>query len=546
MCHLESPPTTDVALHSLTIMRNIYSCLALAFIAASSVSAQTFRLETTPRQLTVIPGEVATFHVEVTPIDGYRATVNLHVLLPTLGGGAIFTSPERLNTPYSGGAKFSITPTVPQTGSHTLIVEGWNGSLFVRDTVVLVVQHTQMLRGWASYNTGNSPLPNNIISGIEFANDGAAWISTYGGIARFDGSSWQVFGVNGSNADTSYGGLQVMQSARDSTGALYFLGPHWIYRYDNGTWTTTWTYENVTPMGNGSDIAVSPDGTVYALYRDGVLRYDGRKWEPMVNAPGGNKIAINREGAIDVIRTDDLYRFDGRFWSEFRTQELGISDRLNDVTFDRSGNRWYITGRSLMRETDSSRPAYITNNDFVEHYSEMYTALAFAGDGSMWAGGAGRNDINYVRGSGIARSRDGRWDIYRVTNSGMPSNHVTYLRVDRFDRVWIGTWGAGLAVFDPRVAAGVDDDAVAAGAVVAYPNPAADRCALQLALAPHAAVDITLIDQLGRTLLATDAVASASGACNVTLDVADIPEGSYYVKITGKDGVRATRLSIVR
>ena len=47
---------------------------------------------------------------------------------------------------------------------------------------------------WIVYNTLNTSLPDNHITGIEIDKSGNKWIGTYGGwLVKFDNSNWTVY-----------------------------------------------------------------------------------------------------------------------------------------------------------------------------------------------------------------------------------------------------------------------------------------------------------------------------------------------------------------
>jgi ligand-binding sensor domain-containing protein len=518
----------------------------VALAARSPLSAQSFRLETMPRSLTVGIGERAEYTVSILPGDGFRATVNLHVLLPTLGGGAIFTDPKTLNTPYTGGARFVIIPTGAQSGVHPLIVEGWNGGLFIRDTVTLAVRDERALRGWAAFNTGNSPIPGDTILELETDREGYAWIGTRQGLTRTDGASWQTWRptVNDSTRPTSD---NVTAIAIDSTSGVWVGLWSEIVHVRDGQWTVYSDNRGTLPTFNAMihDIAVAPDHTVYAVHGGGVFRFDGTTWSAMENSPTGSQIAIDHGGGIDVMEGHRLHRFDGRFWSTFTVQELGLYDMFYDEALDRDGRRWYVMANSVSHE-ENGQMQYLTNRDFVEPYSEDYRALAFGADGSLWIGGAAEYSPDYVRGSGLARYRDGEWTVYRSTNSGLPSNHVTGVRVDARGRIWIATMKSGVALFDPGIASRADDAVSLTGEARLLPNPATGECMVRFELDRGARVEIGVVDLLGRTVRSVDAGERPAGANALAIDLDGIGAGTYFIKLVRGDRVEYLRLTIAR
>jgi hypothetical protein len=519
--------------------------LAVAIASPVALTAQSFSLRTTPDTIVMRPGQTATFHVDVIPADGFRATVNLHVLFPTLGRGAIFTTPPLLNDPYTGGASFQLTLNPSEAGRHAVVVEGWNGGYFVRDTVSVTLDASAELRGWSVYTTRTSPLPSDTINALETGRDGSVWIATPRGLARVSDGAWRVWPLPDLRRfDT---GVAVLYSlALDSAGGVWVGATHMIAHLVGDTWRYYSFGDGTLPLANSPyiDMAVAPDRTVYALHNGGVLRFDGSVWSPMADAPSGSRIAIDREGAIDVVAGDRIYRFDGRFWSTLPREYLGVNALIYDEAFDRQWNRWYLTSSGGAHVVDDT-VRYVGSNQFIDRYTEEYSSLAFAGDGTLWLSGASNYYTGPDAGSGVAHVDGKLWTMYDRTNSGLPSNSVTIVRVDRLDRLWAATAAYGVAMFDPRVAA-VERDRRPERGVSVSPNPASGRCAVRFALARRARVSVSLVDVLGRVLRAYDATELEAGEHAIALDLDGLAAGPAFVRIVGDGATASVPLGILR
>jgi len=181
---------------------------------------------------------------------------------------------------------------------------------------------------------------------VAAAPDGAIWVAAFDsneaiGVARFDGRSWVSYGhsdgLPGPNETASY----VIASAlptKDGVfvgtgGGIYRLaGDRWERAWPRGPsplmdlrdvlavsreelWATdifqgglahyragVWTRESIdpdTPAGQVSDLALAPDGSLWAAGPDGVAyRHDGR-WT-VVDAAEASPIAVDRDGSVWV------------------------------------------------------------------------------------------------------------------------------------------------------------------------------------------------------------------------------------------------------
>ena len=515
----------------------------LLLASAMSAGAQTFRLETTPRHAVARPGDRVAYHVEIVPLDGFRATVNVHVLFPTLGRGAIMTTPGSMNYPYSGGVSFSLTPTPAEAGAHVIVVEGWNGSLFVRDTVTLVVNAADELRGWSRYDTLSSEMPSNFVNAIERDRTGAMWAATMRGVIRFDGDDVQRW-----MSSTGRHGLVAPQPeiqaassiAIDSVGGVWVGSFRSIARYFDGLWTNySMELGNLPTIGSYGilDMAVAPDGSVYAVHPGGVLRFDGSEWRPMENAPAdAHSITIDHEGGIDVSRNVSLGRFDGRFWSIYMMGEIGAEVYLHDVAIDPSGDRWYLHGRGVLHDDDGVHRR-LSNAGMTDHRNQLYTAIDFAADGTYWL--ATQVTIAHTDGTS--------WKIYRQANSGLPPGRITDIELAGDSQVWIATYGGGIGVLDIERAASVrstDNRSAHDIALAAMPNPARDRCTVRFTLDRASAVRATLVDALGRELRHVDAATLGEGTHELLIDVDAVAPGSYFIRLVTNTTTSTVPLSI--
>jgi ligand-binding sensor domain-containing protein len=117
-----------------------------------------------------------------------------------------------------------------------------------------------LLNGSMTYN------PNYVLS-LVAAPDGIIWAGTWGGgVARFDGKTWQNF----TNKDGLAGNM-IYSIARDAKGVLWFGTDNGVTRYDGKTWRTFGKKEGLTENSVYA-LAVAPNGDIWAGTRGGVTR----------------------------------------------------------------------------------------------------------------------------------------------------------------------------------------------------------------------------------------------------------------------------------
>jgi hypothetical protein len=134
---------------------------------------------------------------------------------------------------------------------------------------------------WTRYPAATAGLPAKIaLAGI--AADGAVWVTTPAicesqsacsdpghGVARFDGTRWTVYGTEAGLADTD---VQLQIGRNGGIWATYERVPGVVSRFDP---PAGWTTFRVPELGGAGGLGVAPDGALWLLGSDALLRYDG-------------------------------------------------------------------------------------------------------------------------------------------------------------------------------------------------------------------------------------------------------------------------------
>jgi hypothetical protein len=226
---------------------------------------------------------------------------------------------------------------------------------------------------------------------VAAAPDGAIWVAAYGSdeaisVARFDGRSWVSYGHSDGLPGPNESAYVVAHALPTSVGVYVGTGAG-IYRLSGGRWerawptdpsplmdlrnllaispdelwatdplgglahlrADAWTRESIDPdipAGQVNDLALAPDGTLWAAGADGVAyRHDGR-WE-IADAAEASLVAVGRDrsvwvggGSDESCRVSTL-RFDGAAW--VRTAVVGCppdSSGLSSLAVDANGAVW--------------------------------------------------------------------------------------------------------------------------------------------------------------------------------------------------------------
>ncbi|PKO14467.1 MAG: hypothetical protein CVU39_14530 [Chloroflexi bacterium HGW-Chloroflexi-10] len=183
----------------------------------------------------------------------------------------------------------------------------------------------------------------DLIRSISTAPDGDVWVVTGGGMAVFDGNSWQVF-EEGKGFEQN-----------PAPGSL--------------------TFDTI--------------GNVWVVNNEGLLKYDGIQWstfydETPENIYYAHQIAVDQDNRIWVAidYANKIYVFDPQTkqWT-LQIDEKDLNAQLLDMQFDRLGRLWITTHYGLYIYDGSRITAYFMHNSDL--YANAIDSLLVFGDGPV-------------------------------------------------------------------------------------------------------------------------------------------------------------------
>ncbi len=197
-------------------------------------------------------------------------------------------------------------------------------------------------QSWTSYGPSDG-LPGPDESGSEAASvvptkDGV-YVATGAGIYRLAGSRWaRVWPV----AQAPAGLGRLLAVSHDEIWAVFSSGP---WHFSKGAWTLE-PVDPRYPRGHVNDLALAPDGTVWAAGTDGVsYRRDGR-WV-VADATRANAIYVGDDGTVWAAGLGGatvgvevwMLRFDGTQWVRGPVASCPLSG-VASLAIDSSGEVW--------------------------------------------------------------------------------------------------------------------------------------------------------------------------------------------------------------
>lgn len=329
----------------------------------------------------------------------------------------------------------------------------------------------------------------------------------------------------------------------DSVGVIYAASNGSIYvSKDTGVTWSVLSKKFASQWAEITSIMTAPSGALYvASNEQGIFRSTdtGATWNSVNNGLTSLKIysmaALDSQTLFAAGYEDDTTKI---VWGIYRSNDGGAN--------------WTPL-------TTNFSPAIIT-------------ALIIAPDGSVLAG---------IPGEGVVRSTDtgATWNavdsgltttnihtllstpsgkLFAATDAGVflletgqnqwtrEVDGLTNLDVTSFARtpdgyVYAGTNGSGIfrslahyynIAWQPPL--GVDNNSIALNgiSVTSYPNPAQDECTIRFHIESPGVVQLQLIDPLGRILRTVLDAMEMSGDHDISIDMKDLPVGTYAVRLT--------------
>ncbi len=245
-----------------------------------------------------------------------------------------WTSLSEENSPLPGGtvAAFAGLP------DGRMALAGSGGLSFFE-----LPEDTRLPAGWQSFTVRDSDLPAAPVSALAVGTGGELSLGTPAGVSRLHGQSW---------THTPLGEVVDLAYARD--GTLWAAGAGGLAAFDGQSWQS-FTPQN-SPLPAGFVLALAVEETqaggevVWAGTEAGLARLDTRSgaWQvyaPGSYAPGGGGIAgllVDSRGRLWVATLGSgIAVWEGDAWMHFRAGDSGLtSNYIREIAETRPGSYW--------------------------------------------------------------------------------------------------------------------------------------------------------------------------------------------------------------
>jgi len=353
--------------------------------------------------------------------------------------------------------------SLSQVAQRYLLSALWLWCVYLSSTTVVAAQYR-----FDSWTTDNG-LPQVSVNSLVQTRDGFLWLTTYGGLVRYDGLRFQVFNtLNTTGLRTS----RFVRAIEDHEGSLWITTERQgVTRYKDGRFNT-FTTEHGLPDNDVLGISLAADGNLFAyvnakafrwngvafvadsspdiapgkfLYRTqsgGIWYLDGPRLRKIENerivvdyAPEfqAKRLFEDSEGRAWIAADSDFLFMlkDGRL-TTYTEKDGYAKHRFSSVFEDRQKRIWFGTPDGLVLFKDNKLTLFTTAEGLTRG---AVNAILQDREGTLWVGTAG----------GLNRLSERTITTYSVPE-GLAAENVYPIYEDRLGKIWIGSW-PGLTVY---------------------------------------------------------------------------------------------------
>jgi len=309
-------------------------------------------------------------------------------------------------------------------------------------------------QGFITYTTANG-LPDNKVWDVAFDTHGHAWVGTYAsGASVFNGQGWSTYGASQGIYDAqAYRFVPTADGLVDADvhailatpdGRIWFGTGGGISLLIDGLWLH-YTYAADGLASNVVEaLAVDAAGDIWATHlAEGVSRFDGQTWINYTVEDGladnwVHAVAVDGDGRLWFGTNGGVSQYDGRGWTSYTTADGLVDDTVLAVAVTPNGHLWFGTAGGVSE---------FDGQTWTTHLAAWAVAdMAVAPAGDLWAVGGGH--VRRLVRKETAGPGGVTWTDHLPDH--FAGQDLRAVAVDPAGRVWIGSFGAGITVFNPH------------------------------------------------------------------------------------------------
>jgi ligand-binding sensor domain-containing protein/signal transduction histidine kinase len=314
----------------------------------------------------------------------------------------------------------------------------------------------------------NEGLSQTTVRAIAQDRNGMMWFGTQDGLNRFDGYEFRTFYRDSEAAGAISDNHVLALAADDARNGI------WIGTQSRGLNFLDLKQERFEAFGDsklGSDcaqvqsLALHANGSLWIACPKGLVHFDPKTKVELLHfaVPGLSHVVLDHQGLAIAVGAQGLVRERaGKItpWPD-ATWRFGPA---HAVETDRAGHVWVGLANEGLLHFDST-------GNLLEHFQSLPRAGACfaAPDCKVIVNSLAGNEVrallinaadelwvSTITGTGLLDRRQAQYVSFLhdpTDQASLPADRAHALFEDRADRIWVGTWRAGVAVHDARTRA---------------------------------------------------------------------------------------------
>jgi ligand-binding sensor domain-containing protein len=364
---------------------------------------------------------------------------------------------------------------------------------------------------FTTYNTSNSTLPDNIIYDVKKDASGNLWLASSRYLVKFDGTDFITYEtplISDDNnfiycleidpeeniwigtrrnglvkfSDGVFRQINVSNSPLltndisfsldiDRDNNVHFGTKHNLEKIDaDDNWSSS--YEKIDYSvsdrrinGVASDLSGNlwlalglSDTCVLKIQNNNITAFTQQN-SPLFSELPDFRFCFDKKGNTWLASMVGLYKYDGTNWQRFTPANSPLrSYQINDLAIDKDDNLWGAAGNTssvgieadgcLFKYDGTNWTIYTIENSELPGFFVM--GIAFDSKNNLWIHCRNHDgSIGRELGYGLTKFDGAIWTNYNIDNSGIPSNSIMDITVDKEDNLWLATYGrVGVTKYD--------------------------------------------------------------------------------------------------
>jgi ligand-binding sensor domain-containing protein/signal transduction histidine kinase len=283
-------------------------------------------------------------------------------------------------------------------------------------------------------------MPGNTVNTVSTDKAGNIWVGGTWGVSRYNGKAFKTYTFQTWDKQASN---NIFQLKFQDNGVIWCLGSNKLFSLANEK-----TKQLITPDTNAilTALLVEKNSLMVAKAGGVIYRLANKRWDSLIVPPHPflntivTQIFRDSRQRLWITSNRGLFTTDsGRIVkARFSNQSNDLLPALLSITEDRSGALWIGTNSGVIRVADSA-VSYFSKRSGLSDNS--FPAMLTDGEGNVWMASDGQGLFRY----------SGTQFTVVDESTGLPSGQVTSIEADRWGRIYLGTYDAGLHLYEDGV-----------------------------------------------------------------------------------------------